>query len=122
MRLLTQEYFLQNKRLVLFGAASGVVAAIILRGSLVLLGPAVAFFLLGFPYIAKTQAERLLRLTFVGSYLSLALVYFSKTFLPLAWIGFAGISILSAVTICLRYNPPATKLETGTEKQNADGI
>lgn len=73
------------------------------------LAPAVVLFLLNFPYVAKTPAERLLRLAKLGLCLSLILVYFGKTLLLLAWIGFCGSLILGAIVICLRYSPPVAE-------------
>ncbi len=110
MRLLTKNYFAENKWLVLIGLVSGVVAAMILRGSPVFLVPSVGFFLLGFPYVARTPVARLLRIALIGFCLSLALVYAGRTWRPFAWIGLAGTSILGAVVVCLRYNPPTAEI------------
>ena len=110
MRLLTKDYLLQNKWLVLIGMVLGVVlSAMFLRWPVEFLALAFGLLLVGFPYVAKTQVERMLRLVLIGFYISLALAYGGRTFLPLAYIGFAGSSILGAVIICLRYHPPAAE-------------
>ncbi len=137
MCLLTKDYFVQNKWLALIGVVSGIAfSAMLLRWPLEPFAPVFGLYLLSFPYVVKTPTERLLRKTLIGLYLSFALVYGGKFLPPLAWLGFIGSSVLGAVVVCLRYNPPAVKLGTGTgsagllssesvpntEGQNADGI
>ena len=110
MHLLTKNYFAGNKWLVLIGLVSGVAAAMILRGGSVFLVPSVGFFLLGFPYIARTPVARLLRVALLGFCLSLALVYAGRTWVPFTWVGFAGCPLFGAAIICFRYNPPTAKV------------
>ena len=110
MRLLTKGYLVENKWLVLFGVVSGIAfSTMLLRWPAEFLAGPSAFFLLNFPYAAKTQVERLLRAALLGLFLSLAIVYGGKTFWPLAWIGFIGSSIAGAIIVCLRYRPPVTE-------------
>ncbi len=110
MHLLTKEYFAQNKGMALFGAGLSLSAAVMLHFfPIAAFAPSAGMWLLNFPYIARTPAERGLRLVLIGLVLSLVLVYSAKWAWPLGVMGLIGSTVFGTCAICLRHCPPAAE-------------
>lgn len=116
--MLTRDYFLHHKWLVLLGAISGIALA-----ALVGLGAHSVVFLFAWmavmpfvtcPLTLKTRAGRLWWAAYVGLVLCLALVYHIRLPHPLAWVIAVACAWFGVVTVCLRWAAPDTEDGAGT--------
>lgn len=110
MRLLTKDYFIKNKGLVLWGAVvwSGLAAFVGLspRSFSYSLATLVVQALLCCPFTLRTQTGRLWWAAYGVLLACLAVVHFARLPHPLAWVGFALCALCGGVTVCLRWRPP----------------